>query len=280
MAIVAGCVVPHPPIVVPEIGGAASPQVAASRNAMEELAARVARLKPQTLVFISPHSQVHPDAIVINSAERLTGSLAAFGAAGVVLGAENDLSLVHAVQTEAATMGIPIVKLAEDKGSYQNLDHGVLVPYYFLERSGVGAAIASLSISYLSLGDHYRLGSVVRAAADKLKRSVIFIASGDLSHRLIPGAPAGYSPRGEQFDLQVTEHVRHGDFGELLKLDSDLVEDAGECGLRSVVALGGAFEGIAKRTEVLSYEGPFGVGYLVAWVEPSHQIAGVDSASR
>jgi aromatic ring-opening dioxygenase LigB subunit len=86
-----------------------------------------------------------------------------------------------------------------------------------------------------------------------------------MSHRLIPGAPAGYDERGRVFDLRIAELLAAGDFDGLNDLDPDLVGAAGECGLRSLIALGGYLEKDDQITaDVLSYEGPFGVGYLVA----------------
>jgi aromatic ring-opening dioxygenase LigB subunit len=143
------------------------------------------------------------------------------------------------------------------------LDHGILVPLYFLARRRY--PLVCLSISLLDYRDHYRLGIVIREAAEGLGRSIVFVASGDMSHRLLPGAPAGYNPRGEEFDREI---MSTADYARLFKLDPVLVDDAGECGLRSVFALAGAVDGYAVESKVLSYEGPFGVGYLVASVRP------------
>ena len=46
------------------------------------------------------------------------------------------------------------------------------------------------------------------------------------------------------------------------------MEEAAECGYRSILMLLGVFEGLEIETEVLSYEGPFGVGYAVATFLP------------
>ena len=98
------------------------------------------------------------------------------------------------------------------------------------------------------------------------KRQVCLIASGDLSHRLHPGAPAGYSPRGKEFDQNIQESLEKLDADLLLQLPEDLIEDAGECGLRPIVMLLGAVSDFAAESYIYSYEGPFGVGYLVAGI--------------
>jgi len=95
-------------------------------------------------------------------------------------------------------------------------------------------------------------------------KRVAFIASGDMSHCLQKGAPGGFSPQGEIFDKKVVEIIKNNDLKSLLKLDEALVEQSGECGLRSLCVLGGLLDEYQYTPEILSYEAPFGVGYLVA----------------
>jgi aromatic ring-opening dioxygenase LigB subunit len=94
------------------------------------------------------------------------------------------------------------------------------------------------------------------------------VASGDLSHRLKPGAPAGFNPRGAEYDQLLVKLLRDGRVEDILDFDLRLVEEAGECGLRSFVIALGMLDGETFKTEIISYEGPFGVGYLVAALYP------------
>ena len=94
---------------------------------------------------------------------------------------------------------------------------------------------------------------------------MLFLASGDLSHRLTRDAPAGYDPKGALFDAEVTTRLGEGRLAELDGIDPGLVRAAGECGLRSLFALDGFLgDEAASKPKLLSYEGPFGVGYAVA----------------
>jgi len=79
-----------------------------------------------------------------------------------------------------------------------------------------------------------------------------------------PEAPAGYSPRGRVFDKKLTELIQQKNIKGILNLDQELIEEAGECGLRSIVILLGALSGLRWEVKSLSYEAPFGVGYMVA----------------
>jgi AmmeMemoRadiSam system protein A len=96
-----------------------------------------------------------------------------------------------------------------------------------------------------------------------------------MSHRLLPGAPAGYSPRAHLFDEQVASFLARGDFAGIADIDPDLREDAGECGWRSLLILGGFLDHAVFSSRVLSYEGPWGVGYLTAAFAPEAELGGL-----
>jgi aromatic ring-opening dioxygenase LigB subunit len=270
--IIAGCICPHPPLIVPSIGGREIGRVESTVSAMRRLAEELRLMAPDVMVFISPHTPMLPDRFTVKQSSPLRGDFAAFGHPEETLERECDLELSEAIVAEGKARGIDIIALPErarsgpmwmGAGAREKLDHGVLVPLYYLGK-GVSAKIVSLSISMLSYRAHQLLGKVVRLACEKLGREALFIASGDLSHRLLPGAPAGYSPRGEEFDLAVCRIAEKGAFELLDELDDELVEEAGECGLRSIHALRGALEDYAIENSLLSYEGPYGVGYLVS----------------
>src|SRR5690242_18740087 len=145
-----------------------------------------------------------------------------------------------------------------------DLDHGTAVPLYFLFRNGWEGKVVTLGYSYLSNDDHLRFGSCIRQAVDQLGRRVAFIASGDLSHRLKPSAPAGYNPDAYVFDEQVVAALRANEPQRIVEIDFNLRRLAGECGYRSMLVAIGASAELPSSCEVLSYEAPFGVGYLVA----------------
>jgi len=257
-----GIIAPHPPIMVPAVGGRESDETAASIAAMEKAAAYLAAFDPDAVVVMSPHSPAASDAFLIDTAPETVGSFAQFGAPGARFRYRVDVELAHEVLTALATEGIPAVDRATTPRLEPGLlDHGVMVPMSFLDPDGRWP-IVDLSLSWLPHTQHRRLGDVVRRSAESLGRRIAFVASGDCSHRLTRGANAGYSPRGAEFDRALVEHITAGDFVGLMHLEPALVEAAGECGLRSFITLGGVIPD--AETRVLSYEGPWGVGYLTA----------------
>lgn len=269
------CVAPHPPILVPEIGGPEIKKVKKSTEGMNELAGRIEKDDPQTLVVMSPHSPVYGDAFLVQKERQLSGSFSMFGAPQVAFQSTTDSDLAEALLEAADSKGIPVASTSgrwDLGGGGGKLDHGILVPLYFLAPKS--SSLVCISISMLSYWEHYRLGTAIREAVEKTGHRTVFIGSGDMSHRLKPGAPAGYSPRGEEFDRAIVQIMESGEYSALFDLDRDLIDDAGECGLRSIFSIAGAVDGYGVDSRVLSYEGPFGVGYMVASVVPGDQDPG------
>lgn len=98
----------------------------------------------------------------------------------------------------------------------------------------------------------------------KKDKNYALIASGDLSHCLKKDGPYGFHPNGPKFDKALIEYLKKKDIENFLKL-SEMYPEAGECGLRSFSFLLGILEEskINWQPKILSYESPFGVGYLV-----------------
>jgi AmmeMemoRadiSam system protein A len=259
---VLGIIAPHPPIMVPEVGGADAEVTSASARALAVAASLLERFEPETVVIMSPHGAGFSDAFAVTAGERVSGDLGRFRASSVRHDVPGDPDLALAILGGAAREGI-----SATPGDAE-LDHGVLVPMTFLDpRSAY--PLVELSLSFLPYETHHRLGRIVARAAAEVGRRVAFVASGDCSHRLTPGAPAGYSPRAHLFDERLVELLGAGDFDGLSHIDPDLVHEAGECGLRSFITLGGFLEGTDASPRVLAYEGPWGVGYLSAVFAPS-----------
>ncbi len=260
-SIVFSGIAPHPPIMVPEVGRESIAEVSGSINAMAEMTKRIIASGAETIVLISPHAPLQPYAFVAYKGPLLHGDFANFRAPTVRFDVSLDEELLDAIIRSAANE-----KYEVESVSGNELDHGTAVPLYFLRRSGWSGRVVALGYSFLSNEDHLRFGSHIGEAIDKVGRSVAIIASGDLSHRLKPDAPAGYNPTAYIFDDEVVDALRSNCPDRIINIDQDLRRIAGECGYRSMLVALGATRELPLACEVLHYEAPFGVGYLVAQI--------------
>ncbi|MDX6613322.1 MAG: hypothetical protein QOD75_2508 [Blastocatellia bacterium] len=258
-SIVFAGIAPHPPIMVPEVGREASAEVRGSIEAMAELTARVIASGAETVILISPHAPLEAKAFVAYEGPRVFGDFANFRAPHATVAADLDDELLAAITQSAAANGYEVRLIRNE-----NLDHGIAVPLYFLQRNGWQGRVIALGYSFLPNEDHLSFGKAIRTAVDSLRRSVAFIASGDLSHRLKLGAPAGYNKGAHLFDEEVVQALQAGSPARVIHIDPDLRHLAGECGYRSMLVAFGVTQGLAPAIEVLHYEAPFGVGYVVA----------------
>jgi len=253
-------IMPHPPILVPSIGGKRLKDVDKTKKALEKLASKLKALEKEidTIIIITPHGAVSAAAVPVYASHVYEGSFAQFGAPKPVYSFKGDAELSRRIARESEERGINASLINETL-----LDHGVLVPMVYPYLKGVKIPILPIAIALKPLAELYEFGKAVLEAAEGLNRKVAIIASADMSHRLSPSAPSGYSPRGKEFDDKLVELVSANNVEGILNFDPGLAEEAGQDALWSIAMLLGALEGLNLNPEVLSYEGPFGVGYMV-----------------
>jgi len=273
MAMTGAIIVPHPPLILPQVGRGQEAAIASTIAAYRAAAAKVAEWRPEALILATPHVVCYADYFHISPGEGAEGDMSAFEAPGLKLRVEYDLDLRREIIALAGSAGLQAGTLGErDK----RLDHGAFIPLYFLREAGVSCPVVRMGLSGFSPLEHYRLGECAQMAALSLGRRVAFIASGDLSHKLRADGPYGYAKEGPEFDRAVTAAMAKGDFLSLLTMDAELAEGAAECGLRAFQMMAGALDGLAAEPELMSYEGPYGVGYGVA----AFTVTGQDEARR
>ena len=271
MPMLGAVLMPHPPVLLPEVGKGREGEISATGRAMDTAAAEVARWNPDVLIVASPHTILYGDYFHLAPGGGAAGSMSAFGAPQVRMEAAYDVSLRDEIVELARADGLEAGTLGQRD---PDLDHGVLIPLYFLRKAGVRCPIVRMGLSGFSPLDHYRLGRCVARAVERLGRRAVFVASGDLSHKLKPDGPYGFAPEGPVFDEAVTAAMASGDFLKFLTMDPSLCQRAAECGLRSFQMMAGALDGLAVAPKLLSHEGTFGVGYAVALFP----VTGEDSA--
>lgn len=251
---------PHPPIIIPEIGQDNTKYATATINSMEKLSRKIAEHDIDTIVFISPHTSLDPDHMTISYAKEASGDFAQFDCPKLSFSFEVDLDLADDIIKLAKADKLPI-KLQNFRDDF-SVDHGVLVPYYYLKKHlDMAVKIIIVGFSALPRLNHLQFGQVIDKAIAKNPQNIAVVASGDLSHRILePGAEF----IGQNFDKKIVAALQENKTDQIINIDEYLQEDAGECGYRSLLIMLGLLQEHQIKPQVLSYEAPFGVGYMVA----------------
>ncbi|MGX8705290.1 MAG: AmmeMemoRadiSam system protein A [bacterium] len=273
MAIVAAYMVPHPPLIVPDVGRGGERQIETTHAAYQAIAQDLAAQRPETIVISSPHATMYADYFHISPGQRAEGSFARFRAPKVRFNENYDAELVRQIERLTRENDFPAGTMGEREPA---LDHGTMVPLHFIRQFYDGFKIIRVGLSGLPLEEHYRLGQLIQQAVENTGRRAVFVASGDLSHKLQTHGPYGFAPEGPQYDARIMDVCGRAAFGELFDFDEAFCERAAECGHRSFVIMAGALDGMGVEARQYSHEDVTGVGYGIC----AFHVTGKDDGRR
>ena len=258
---------PHPPIVIPEIGQGEEEKIIDTVNSMKSIAKEIKNLAPKTLVIITPHGPLFKDAIAVSDMEYIYGDFSKFGNSSVGLKKNINIPLTKKIIESTLDKGISVAPIDEkstkEYGIDNELDHGALVPLYYIDKEYSNYNIVHITYGILSKSELYNVGIIIKDAVEEIGETTVIIASGDLSHALKDSGPYEYNENGSKFDKEILSFLEKGDTLSIFNMDKNLIEQAGECALRSIHILLGTLDTRMFKGELLSYEGTFGVGYGV-----------------
>ena len=263
MSILGTFMVPHPPLIVPSVGRGSEKQIQETIDSYDKIAKEIAELKPDTIIISSPHAPVYRDYFYLSTAYELRGDLSRFGA--------GDVSFAEMVDVELADL---ICDLADEEdfptGKVPNaaLDHGTMIPLYFIHKYYQDFKILLVGISTLPLIKNYQMGSLIQKAVNQTGRKCVYVASGDLSHKLQEDGPYGFIEEGPIYDKRIMEDMSHGDFGKLLNYDPVFLDKVAECGHPSFTMMAGFLDGISVKPTYYSHQDVTGVGYGICSYYP------------
>jgi len=268
MSIVSSYMVPHPPLIVSEVGEGKESEVLDTIHSYEKIAQDIAKIKPDTIIISSPHAPLYSDYFYLSSGNRLEGSFDKFSAPEVSFSEINDVSLVEKIEELAKMDNFPAGRVKEDE-----LDHGVMVPLYFIRKYLSDFKVVVVGLSFLPLIDNYKMGMIISKAVDALDRRAVFVASGDLSHKLQDYGPYGFVKEGPMYDEKIMNIMKNADFDKLINFDSVLMDKASECGHRSFLIMAGALDRKKVIPKMFSHQDITGVGYGIC----SYHVNGKDN---
>jgi aromatic ring-opening dioxygenase LigB subunit len=261
--IVFAAITPHPPIILPEIGKKDIVMAEKTINAMLSLSLAFAASKPDIVLVISPHAVVLHDRIAIGYGKQYVGDFGTFGYPDISQTFAGNTTVVDDILYQAFHDKIPMEPYTRQDGKVP-LDHGAMVPLYYLSKVYASFDLVLSSFSDFSIQKHFQYGQILQQVMNRSTKRIAVIASGDMSHRLKENGPYGFHSSGPQFDKTIIFFLQQKNTEKILHIPTALLDEAGDCGYRSMVILLGILHGMDYTPQILSYEGPWGVGYLVA----------------
>ncbi len=250
MSLQIAAISPHPPILIPGVGNEEDlNRIIDTTEAMKRLASEFNKKEIETVIVITPHGEDLGRMFNVYRADCFTYSLP-----GSLMSFDGDCDLATKISR------LKEVKMVESG----NLDHGSAVPLYFLKEEFSDFKIVPISISAKSRKLHFNLGQKLLQKVEDSNKKIAVIASGDLSHKLTSFAPAGFSKAGKEFDRKLVTYIKKDQVKKIIEMDQGLIDEAGQCGYKSILTLLGALKKRDYNVNFLSYENPFGVGYPVA----------------
>ncbi|MBM7615192.1 AmmeMemoRadiSam system protein A [Alkaliphilus hydrothermalis] len=262
---------PHPPIILPSIGGGEEEKAQGTIEGLKNIAKLVKEKSPQVIICITPHGNVFQDGICILDEEAVEGNFKEFGKSHLTMKQEMDEELIDTLLEAFLEKEVPSLflskKLAKEYEAEVALDHGTMVPLHFIRQEYNDFKMVHITIGLMDLLELYEIGTIIADVVEQIRKKTVVLVSGDLSHCLVKGGPYPYNERGQVFDDLISKCIKNGWVEDILLLPEDLAEAAAECGLRPIAMGLGVFDGFEVSGKIFSYEGPFGVGYLNAYLE-------------
>lgn len=265
MAILGTFMVPHPPLIVEEIGGEEINKIRKTRDSYIQVAKEIGKLKPDTIIVSSPHAPLYRDYFYLPNKEEAIGSFSNFGAPSVKINQKYDVELIKEIEKISNEKDFPCGRL----DSNDTLDHGTMVPLYFINKYLTNYKLVVIGLSDISLEANYDMGKIIIEAVNNLNKKVVYVASGDLSHKLKEYGPYGFIKEGPIYDKRIMDVMSNAKFEELLKFDLDFLDKAAECGHRSFIMMSGFLNNTKVTPKCYSHEDVTGVGYGICSYYPA-----------
>lgn len=260
MPIVFSAITPHPPLAIPSIGKENTKHLKKTIESFARLEQDLYASKPETIIILSPHGKIFQDAVNINLYPEYVGSFEEFGDFSTKLTFKSDAMSIQHIRSDEELYEKNIVILTSEP----KIDYGISIPLFFLLQHMKNVPIIPMHPCGKDLKIHYEIGTYFKRILSRINKRFAVICSGDMSHGLTKDAPGGFSPQAEIFNKNLINLLKKKDYEGIIQLDPLLSEKASECCLKVMsMALGLLSDG-TYDFDILSYEFPYGIGYLSA----------------
>lgn len=255
--------VPHPPAVLPEVGKGRELYLNRTMLAYQRFARTISLVQPENIIFVSPHGVAEQKSIIVNTASQIQDNFARYDAEQLQELCFLNTEIAHSLLLRSIGQRLKV------KGEeIQTIDHGTFIPLHFIHKYyQLFLGVNILIPPQISDEDLLYTGQLLRHVVQETGQRTVLVISGDLSHRLSPSGPYGYSPRGLAFDQYIRHIFSSGDIQLLGAIDNAWRQEAAQCAMGPLLFMTGAIGQPTAQTSIYSHEYPFGIGYMLAEIE-------------
>lgn len=253
---------PHSPLMLSSISKDLRSEVEQTRQAMYELSDDLYASHPDIIVIISEHPTMYEDAFSVSVSDPYAFDLQSFGDLGFERTLHPAMKIIDRMQRRLRKQDIPFTLTTDE-----HLHYASAIPLGFATRNLDGIKIIPLTYSDLPAKDHFEFGQALKDVFMEADERIAVIAAGDLSHALSKDSPAPFHEDGAVYDANIQSIVASKNVSSLLNMSPELVKNAQETSYRQLAILFGILDRMRVTPHILSYQAPFGVGYMVAHFE-------------
>ncbi len=256
MSISFSSIIPHSPLLIKSIGKTNRILLEKTNIAIDKIIEKIKEHNPDTILLISSHGNINKNIFNINFSPEFEINFKDFGDFSTKHILEGDIVLAHLIK-----------KNIQDKKNIQIihkpiLNHGTGVPLYLLTKNIPNIKILPIYCSGSSLEEHFNFGKSLQESIIKSNKKIMILASSGLSHRLTKNAPAGFSNKAAGFDQKIIENIINKNTKKIININPKLINEVEGNGIKSIIVMLGIISNKTYNQSLLSYEFPFGVGYL------------------
>lgn len=260
MALSGAAILPHSPLLIPTIAGDNLKQADNTIVAIKKLLNHFKSKEIDTAIIISTHGPQLEESFMINHCPIFYGDFEKFGDLITKVECGSDIGLSYQIKESLETK-VPLVLACEEK-----LDYSITVPMFYIKQCCAQVNLVPIYTSCLSGKRHYEFGQLMRHTIENSSKKIAVLAVGDLGR--LKQDDDGANPQVvKEYDDTLIRLLKSKNINELLNLDKELLTASNECLYLALLVLLGIVDKKDYKTDIYSYQKPFGVGLLTANLE-------------
>lgn len=258
MSLVFSAITPHSPILIPSVGKDDFQYLKKTVAAYTFLEEELYVAKPQTIIIISSNEHILNNAFSINLSPKYKSNFKDFGEYSIEKEFPNDVGFTHHIR-EAFEGKIPVKLFSEEKLNYE-----ASIPLYYLTRHLKDVLIIPIIFSRLNNQCHFNFGQSLKDIILSTNKRIAILASIDLANCGEKGNTDAFTEKCRQLNKKIAHLIKNKNSKGILRIKEEIIKEAKFNDFNALLILLGIMEGINYDPEILSYEFPFGIGYLTA----------------